>query len=420
MNRKSFSAVLPWFICAFGAIFYCYEFFLRIYPSVITGDLMQYFGISAATLGNLVAFYYYAYTPLQLLVGILMDRYSARNLLCLACFICALGAYIFSNSDLYYFAAFGRFMVGFGSAFAFVGVLKLATQWLPPERFATVSGMVTTLGMISGMFGTVWLTKLIEYRDWHEISDYSAYAGIFLLILMYFIIKDKDVEEHHVKQKLDLKQVLQGFSKILIKKQIWIAGIIGASLICSLTVFAELWGVPFLVAVHGCTKTTAANAVFMLYLGWAVGSPIVGWLSDHMRKRVFPMQIGSVLALICISIVIFIPNITLYALYTILFIYGVCCSVEIVVFAIGRENSPENLSGSAVACINMLVMVSGMLLQPIVGGLLDYFWLGEMVDDIPYYSVQAYQYALAILPIGLILATSLTVFLSETHAKVNK
>ena len=57
--------IFPWLVCSIGALFYGYEYFLRIVPSVMTHDLMKIFQIDATHLGNLAAFYYYAYDPMQ-------------------------------------------------------------------------------------------------------------------------------------------------------------------------------------------------------------------------------------------------------------------------------------------------------------------------------------------------------------------
>lgn len=148
----------PWLVCMLGALFYCYEYYLRIAPSVMTADLMRAFAISAAALGNLTAFYYYAYTPMQLPVGILMDRYGPRRLLVIAVLCCALGSYLFTQTSHIGIAQLGRFLVGFGSAFAFVGVLKLSALWLAPERFAFMSGFATTLGMLGAVIGDISLS----------------------------------------------------------------------------------------------------------------------------------------------------------------------------------------------------------------------------------------------------------------------
>src|SRR3990167_3419934 len=117
-------------ICAIAALFYCYEFVLRIIPGVLQSELSAAFGhISASTFGQLSALYYFAYSPMQMPVGILMDRFGPRRLLSLACFCCAVGSFMFSYSSSLLIAGSGRFLVGFGSAFAFVGVLSLAVHW---------------------------------------------------------------------------------------------------------------------------------------------------------------------------------------------------------------------------------------------------------------------------------------------------
>ncbi len=420
MNKFIQTKMFAWIVCGLGALFYCYEYFLRISPSVITADLMQYFGIGAATLGNLVAFYYYAYTPLQLPVGALMDRYGPRKLLFFACLICALGTYLFSCSSVFFVSAFGRFLVGFGSAFAFVGVMKLATIWLPPERFALVAGLVTTLGVVSGMFGTLWLARILEYGNWHSIYSVAAIVGVILAAFILLIIRDKNprIRDNTSSEQLKWHVVMNGFKIILSNPQVWFAGFLGAILYSSLTVFAELWAVPFLMEAHDFTSIMAAEAISMVYLGWAVGAPIVGWYSDKIQKRLYPLLGGVIIAFLSSSIVIFVPDLSVFALYTFLLIYGLSCSAQIVVFALGRENSPADCGGSAVAIVNMLVMFSGMLLQPLVGCILDFIWSGEYQNNIPKYSIGEYQTALSILPITLIAGLFLVLVLKETHAKI--
>src|SRR3990167_10224294 len=118
-------------ICIVGAVFYSYEYFLRISPSVMEDALRYHFALRATSFGILSAFYYYAYVPMQLPVGIMLDRYGPRLLLTIACGACVLGTFLFTLTTNFYTAATGRLFIGFGSAFAYVGVLKLATIWLP-------------------------------------------------------------------------------------------------------------------------------------------------------------------------------------------------------------------------------------------------------------------------------------------------
>src|SRR5438034_508237 len=139
-NNRSMSllnkSVLPWFVCIIGMLFYCYNYFIRVSPGLMQSDLMQNLHITASQFGYLAAFYYYAYTPMQIPVGMIYDRYGARLVLFFACLIAVMGLNVFINADTYSMACVGRFLIGFGMAFAYIGVLKVASVWLAPNRFA--------------------------------------------------------------------------------------------------------------------------------------------------------------------------------------------------------------------------------------------------------------------------------------------
>src|SRR5690606_40910706 len=80
-------------MCTLGAFFYFYEYYLRVAPSVMNPALKSTFHISEAGFGTLAAYYYWAYVPLQMPVGLMMDGWGPRRILTLACFLCVLGTY---------------------------------------------------------------------------------------------------------------------------------------------------------------------------------------------------------------------------------------------------------------------------------------------------------------------------------------
>ena len=67
---------LSWCVWGIGAVFYLCVFFLRAAPAVMTAELMRDFGIGAASLGNLSAFYFYFYVAMQIPVGVLTNSWG--------------------------------------------------------------------------------------------------------------------------------------------------------------------------------------------------------------------------------------------------------------------------------------------------------------------------------------------------------
>ena len=300
-----------------------------------------------------------------------------------------------------------------------MGVLKLATLWLPPERFALISGITTTLGMIGGMLGDIILTMLINQHGWRLSSYWAACFGMVLTLVMFLLLRDGKLSPrygHH--EPPTLRGILVGSGRIIRNPQIWINGLIGCLLYLPTSVFAELWGVPFLSQALHFSPSAAANAISLIFLGWATGAPVAGFISDVLKQRRLPMTIGSVMAAILFSIVLYVPHVPVYAVCIIFYLFGFFSSAQVIIFAVGREISSSKASGTAIALTNMFVMIGGVIFQPVVGILLE--WRGgQAVEGLHMYSADAYQYALAVLPFGLVLTVFLTFLLKETHCRVS-
>lgn len=417
MSRRS--AFFAWLICSMGALYYCYEYFLRISPSVMTTELMKVYHLTGAEVGSLSAFYYHAYVPMQILVGLLMDRFGPRRLLTIACLLCAVGTYFFASGESIFVAQAGRFLVGFGSAFAFVGALKLATIWLPPNRFALISGIVLCLGMIGAMVGDILLQKTVHLLGWEKTIYYSAAAGIVLAAALWFIVRD--VSPYNLEQQTHhstFNKLLQGLWGAVKNPQIWLNGLVGFLLYISLSAFAELWGIPYLTQAHSMSRAHAAEANSMIFLGWAVGGPFWGWFSDFVGLRCLPIIVSASGALILICVLLYFKTLSIPLVFVLLFAFGLLSSVQILVFAICREVSSVKITGTAIALTNMIVMIGGNIFQPVIGKLLDQQWTGTIVNGARVYSNHAYEIALTVLPISIFLAIVITFFIKETSCKV--
>ena len=120
-----------WIAWSIPAIFFLYEFMIRVSPGVIEGDLQAQFEVSTTQIGFSMSMYYYAYAPMQLVVGILLDRLGGRWPMAIAALICAMGCFLFAVAGGMSGLGAARFLMGFGSAFAYVGTVYVGSIWFP-------------------------------------------------------------------------------------------------------------------------------------------------------------------------------------------------------------------------------------------------------------------------------------------------
>ncbi len=405
------------FICALGAFFYCYEYILRIEPSVMVPQLMQSFQLNAQGIGWLVGMYYYAYTPMQAVVGISTDYWGPRKVLVGALSLCAIGALLFGFSQSVLVAAAGRLLMGMGSAFAFVCALKLASLWLHQKYFALFAGITTSLGMIGGMFGDIGMQHVVDRFDWQQVLIASSIVGFCLVPIYWFAIPDNSrFKSSQSTKPSSIKSLMEGFVDMFCTPQMWLSGLIGCMLYLSLSAFGEIWGIPYLQSIKGIDHDLAAKLNSLVFFGWLIGSPISGWLSDYLKSRRIPLLFGSLLAAACIAIVIFANVTDIRILAVLLFAFGFFCSNEILCFAVARESTPLNQAATAIGFTNMLIMLGGMVTQPLVGSMLDWVWQGTYVNGIRAYSAADFHHALIILPVAMVISAGFAWFLKETYS----
>lgn len=404
-------------MCALGAIFYCYEYYLRVAPSVIRTELKQTFVLGEAAFGQLVACYYYAYMPMQIPIGIIIDRFGFRRMLTLACFLCALGSYIFSAASHILLAEIGRFLIGFGSGFAYVGVLKISNVWLPQKYFALIAGICTTLGMFGAISGEFTISYLVEIVGWQTSLYYSAIVGIILTLVLWLVLRDSTKSKIALPDK-SANNFLVKFvylKKIVLSSQIWISGIIGCLTFLPISGFAEVWAVSFLQIV-GMSKHQAIIGSSMIFLGFASGGPVWGILSEFIQSRRIPLITGSFVSAALMALIILVPTTSLAWMYPLLFFSAFFSSAQILIFVISNDLSCSSTSATAAAFSNTIVMIGGTLLPTIIGKILDSTtqWNGGLSD----LTVRNYSTALMVLPISLIISGILSLTLKETYKKI--
>ncbi len=417
-KNQPINRLLPWFMWVLAATFYCYETLLQVSPGVMVSDLMKAFSANASQLGLLAAVYFYAYSSMQIPVGILIDRLGPRRLLTIATLICGAGAVIFSSSHFLIMAGVGRLLIGLGSAFAVVSCMHLCATWLPLRYFATLTGVMVTMGMLGAIGGEAPLSLMVGHFGWRQTMLIFGVIGLILSLAMWSFIRDKNVH-HHLHQNLKQTGLFAGLKLIFKNKQNLIVATYGALMYAPTTTFGGLWGVPFLMTFYQLDRPLSATLVSMLFIGWAVGSPLFGVLSDRIGRRRIPMIIATYGALFTLSIILFVPHLPLLLLGTILFSFGFFSSGFLPSFSIIREINPPHVSATSIGFMNTFNMLTGAILQPLVGVILDMTWHGTMHNGVREYSINSFHTGLILLPLGLLSAVIILPFIKETYCRAD-
>ena len=411
------------FVWALGAALYLIGFFQRVAPAVITAELMTEFGLTAAALGNLSALYFYTYVGMQIPTGVLVDHFGPRRVLTAgAAFACA-ATLVFSLSSTFGLVAFGRLAIGASVAVAFVSMLKLAAHWVPASRFAMLSGLALACGVIGGVTAGVPLRFAVDALGWRNVMlSVGILTGVLSLLTWWIVRDDPSERGYSTFHAADGRpkppgSMLGGILKVLRYPNVWFSFVACGAITGPVLAFGGLWGVPFLVTHYSMSTASAAFVTSVLLVAWAVGGPIVGALSDRLRRRKAPIAVGGIVATLLWGVIIWIPNLPYALLLAVLVAIGLASAVVIIGFAFAKESAPVTLSGTSTGIANMGNMLGGMIMQPVIGKILDAAWAGTLEKGVRVYDLSAYQSGFGFMIAWLAAGTVAIFFSRETRCR---
>jgi sugar phosphate permease len=294
--------------------------------------------------------------------------------------------------------------------------LKLASQWLPPKRFALVTGMTLMSGMIGAVAGQAPLAAAVAAFGWRGTLSAAAFFAFGIAVLIWLIVRDKPSSVQK-EARTQTDGLLHGLKLTMKNPQSWYAAVYGGTMTAGILAFAGLWGVPYLMQVYGLERLAAAASTSLMLIGWGIGAPLAGWVSDHLGTRRVPMLISALSVLIILSIYIYVPDLPLEVTRTLLFLHGIFNGGMTVCFAAAREHNRPETAGATLGFVNTMVMASGAIFQPLIGWLLDANWDGVINAGNRVYSPEAYKMAFLSLVACSVVAVVMAALLRESHGR---
>lgn len=388
-----------WTAFVIASLFFLFEFVTRVEPSLAAGQIAASYGLNNAAFGALASLFFWVYAPMQIVVGLALDRYGARKFVLLGSLCCAAGVTAFAFVAAPVLGGGARMLTGFGASFAFVAAMWLVNHWFAPERFAVLSGTVNAFGMLGTAIGTSQLSSAISHYGWRGVFIATGLAG-FALFLAALVLLREPPSPAQSDDTPPAAHVRDSLLAVLKRPRVWMIGLLGMLYYMPVNVYGGLWGHSALMATNGLSDTDAGLAVSMVFWGMAAGSIAGGYISDRLGHRKWIVVVGAALTAVAYALVLYGYASGLVVISAALFLAGFFGGFQMLTFAMAKEGLDNSLVGTTVAFVNMVGIAGAMIFQPLVGQLVDA-------------SHGDYRAALSCIPVCLGLATLLALVLDE-------
>lgn len=409
-GKVSKFAFIYWFLAAF---FYLYQYVLRVSAGVVTDNLMQEFEITASSIGTVMGILSISYVVLQIPAGTLTDYLGVKYLLPITMCLCAFGAYLFGETQNYYVLLLSRALIGAASAFSFIGATKVISLYFPEKRMPFMVSFTILIGTIGGVLGVGPLSRAIEDFGWRVSVKGIAFVGLILAAITFLMgIKKAQPQNKHTKNVKGVS-LLAGVKAALATPQILIVCAWGFCIYMPLCVFADAWGVPYLMKALGISKSVAADKISMIYIGVLFGCPFYGWVATKFGNYRLIFMGATFTLLVLFSFVLWQVQAISEHIHVVLFVIGFAISVQLLMFPAAVRHTKREYTGSVVGFVNTFTMASGAVFQKLVGVVLDWLWDGSMCEGVPDYALPCYQKPLSIIIVMMFLGTIAAYFVKE-------
>lgn len=398
--------------------FFAYQFILRLWPGLMMQPIMEQLSIDASQFGVLAAFYYYGYAGLSIPVAMLLDRFGPRYILALGALLCGVATWVFTYTDSFYIALGARFIVGVGSAVGFLGVSKVVSEWFSKESYARMIGLSFTFGLMGAIYGGKPVSVLIENYAWQNVALTFSIIALVIAGVAFMFLRSPKVTQLTPDQQVSLGEA-PSYRAVFSSPVIWLLGVSNLLMVGALEGFADVWGINYLMQAYTLAKGEAAGLISLVFVGMLFGGPFLAACSKKIGDYAVIIAAGIVMT--SIFLVMFaLPTYNGMLLTALFFVLGVMCCYQVIVFSAGSNLvAPQNL-GVAVACLNCVNMLGGSFFHTIIGSTLDLFWSGTLVDGVKTYDLEAYKYAISVIPICALIGCAIVVFIGLYAQKQTK
>jgi MFS family permease len=409
-SKLPVAAIGAWLLVA---LYYFYQYALRSAPSVMMPQLSDAFSVNALGVSAIVGMFYYGYSPFSLVAGTSMDRFGAKRVIPIGAAVVGVGAILFGTGNVA-LANIGRFLQGAGGAFALIGAVYLITKSFPASVGASLIGATQMFGMAGGSAGQFFVGPIIKGGvPWDRFWIYAGCLGLVISVVL-LILLPKETPKTSKSGSAALTTLLRSLGKVFRNPQSILCGFISGLLFIPTTILGMTWGVRFLQEARGREYEAAVTLAATIPLGWMIGCPLLGFISDRLGRRKPVIFAGTIMLLAVVAWVLF-GNPQILRGHSVGILMGIASGAAMLPYTVIKEANPPEFGGTATGVINFINFTFSALLSPVFGARLV-----EMPEGDTRLALAQYQAGFKPLLYGILVALVLTLFLKETGPATRK
>jgi sugar phosphate permease len=380
-----------------GATVYLLAVFNRSTLGVAGLQAAERFDVGPAALGVFTVLQIGVYASMQIPTGLLVDRFGPRRVLTAAALLMGAGQLLFALAPDYPTALIARGVIGFGDAMTFVSVLRLVAAYYPAGRYATITAVTATLGMVGNLVATVPLTLLLARAGWEPTFVVTGAVTMAYAVVVALRVRDTPAgtPAHRSKAQTPravVAQVRDAWRTPGTRLGFWVH----FSTMFAPAVLGLLWGVPYLIKAQGMSEAAAGGVLSLLVVVGAVIGPVIGMIIGRKPAVRLPIVAWFLALSIAIWAVLLgwpggrVPVPVVVVAFGFLALGGPMSAIG---FSLARDYNPITSVGTATGVVNVggftAVTITALAIGLLLGGDAD------LAD--------AASFRIALLPIAVLL-----------------
>lgn len=389
-GRPSARAWTVWLVALTA---YAVAVFHRASLGVAAVDAQERFSAGASAVSLFLVLQLAVYAGLQVPVGVALDRFGSRRMILAGALTMAVGQLVLALATDVPTAVAARVLVGAGDAMTFISVLRVVGLWFPGRTVPLITQLTGILGQLGSIVAAYPLVALLHGTSWQTTFLGAAAVGVLVAVLVLVALRDAPPGTA-LAPAAGLAELRGNLVATWREPGTRIGLYTHLVTQFSGTVFALLWGYPFLVVGQGLSPGVAASLLTLLVVvGMGVG-PLFGRLCGRwpLRRSDLVFGILAITALTWTVVLLWPGRAPLPLLVLLVVVLGTNGPGSMIGFDYARTENPAERMGSASGVVNVGGFVASLLTILAVGLVLDVLTPGASTA----YDLDAFRAAFAV------------------------